>query len=113
VRSWFTLKTKVDGLPSKPRLKGQFLGLPSKPRLTVYPGLASKPVAIVLVVWPQNHSLEFSGLGFKIGSCGLATVSWFGPQKQEGYGLLVAPQNQWEDEDDTGHVLIFSGMVCL
>jgi hypothetical protein len=90
-----------------------FLRSASKPRSMVSPSLASKPVAIVLVVWPQNHSLEFSGLGFKIGSCGLATVSWFGPQKQEGYGLLVAPQNQWEDEDGTGHVSIFSGMLCL
>jgi hypothetical protein len=27
-------------------------------------------------------------------------VSWFGPQNQVGYGLSVAPQNQWEDEDD-------------
>jgi hypothetical protein len=37
-------------------------------------GLASKPVATVLVVWPQNHSLGFPGLGLKIGCCGL--VIW-------------------------------------
>jgi hypothetical protein len=48
-----------------------FLGLASKPRLMVSPGLASKPVATVLVVWLQNHSLGFLGLGLKIGSCGL------------------------------------------
>jgi hypothetical protein len=29
------------------------------------PSLASKPVAIVLVVWPQNHSLGFLGLASK------------------------------------------------
>jgi hypothetical protein len=53
----------------------EFLGLPSKPRSTVSPGLTSKPVATVLVVWPQNHSLGF----------------WFGLQNQVGYGLLVTP----------------------
>jgi hypothetical protein len=51
-----------------------FLGLASKPRSTVSPGLASKPVATVLVVWPQNHSLGFPGLGLKTGSCDL--VIW-------------------------------------
>jgi hypothetical protein len=43
----------------------------------VSPGLASKPVA------------QFGDLGLKI----TATVSWFGPQNQLGYGLPVAPQN--------------------
>jgi hypothetical protein len=50
--SWFSLKTKVDDFSR--------FGL--------------KPVTTVLVVWPQNHSLEFSGLGLKTGSCGL--VIW-------------------------------------
>jgi hypothetical protein len=40
-----------------------FLGLASKPRSTVSPGLASKPVAMVLVT--QNHSLGFPSLGLK------------------------------------------------
>jgi hypothetical protein len=48
-----------------------FLVLASKPRSTVSPGLNSKPVATVLVVWPQNHSLGFPGLGLKTGSCDL------------------------------------------
>jgi hypothetical protein len=48
-----------------------FLGLASKPRSTVSLGLASKSVATVLVVWPQNHSLGFPGLGLKTGNCGL------------------------------------------
>jgi hypothetical protein len=26
-------------------------------------------------------------------------ISWFGPQNQAGYGLLVTPQNRWDDED--------------
>jgi hypothetical protein len=62
--SWFSLKTKVDSSPD----------------------LASKPVATILVVWPQNHSLGFPGFGLKISSL----VSWFGSQNQVGYGLLVA-----------------------
>jgi hypothetical protein len=49
----------------------EFLGSVSKPRSTVSPGLASKPVATVLVVWSPNHSLRFLSLGLKIGSCGL------------------------------------------
>jgi hypothetical protein len=49
----------------------KFLGSASKPRLMVSPGLASKSVAMVLVVWPQNHSFGFPSLGLKIGSYGL------------------------------------------
>jgi hypothetical protein len=52
----------------------RFLGLASKPRSRVSPSLASKQVATVLVVWPQNHSLRFLGLGLKTGSYGL--VIW-------------------------------------
>jgi hypothetical protein len=52
----------------------EFLGLASKPMSMVSPGLATKPVATVLVVWPQNHSLGFPGLGLKTGNCGL--VIW-------------------------------------
>jgi hypothetical protein len=48
-----------------------FLGLASKPRSMVFPGLASKLVATVLVVWHQNHSLRFPDLGLKTGNCGL------------------------------------------
>jgi hypothetical protein len=51
-----------------------FLGSTSKPRSTVSPDLASKSVATVLVVWPQNHSLGFLGLGLKTDSCNL--VIW-------------------------------------
>jgi hypothetical protein len=50
------------------------LDLASKPRSTVFLGLASKPVPMVLVVWPQNHSLGYSFFGLKTGSCGL--VIW-------------------------------------
>jgi hydrogenase maturation factor len=32
----------------------RFFGLASEPRSTVSPCLVSKPVATVLVVWPQN-----------------------------------------------------------
>jgi hypothetical protein len=50
--SWFNLKTKVDD----------------------FFGLASKPVATILIVWPQNHLLGFTGLGLKTDNCGL--VIW-------------------------------------
>jgi hypothetical protein len=49
----------------------RFLSLASKPRSAVSLILTSKPVTTVLVVWPQNHSLRFSGLGLKTSSCGL------------------------------------------
>jgi hypothetical protein len=52
----------------------RFLGLASKPRLIVSPSLALRPVATVLVVWPQNHSLRFPILGLKTGSGSL--VIW-------------------------------------
>jgi hypothetical protein len=51
-----------------------FLDSASKPRSTVSPGLASKLVATVFVVWPQNHSLGCPGLGLKTSSCGF--VIW-------------------------------------
>jgi hypothetical protein len=49
----------------------EFLGLCSKLRSTVSPSLTSKSLATVFLVWHQNHSLEFFGLGIKIDSCGL------------------------------------------
>jgi hypothetical protein len=51
-----------------------FLGLASKPRSMIPPSLASKSVATVLVVLPQNHLLRFPVLGLKTGSYGL--VIW-------------------------------------
>jgi hypothetical protein len=54
------------------------------------------------LVEPQNQGGGgFPGLGLKTDSFGLviwglkitATVSWFGPQNQVGFGLSVAPQN--------------------
>jgi hypothetical protein len=56
--------------------------------------LASKPLARVSQFGPQNLQLRFCDLAHKI----TMTVSWFVPQNQVGYGLLVAPQNQREDE---------------
>jgi hypothetical protein len=39
---------------------------------------------------PQNWQLRFGDLDIKI----TATVSWFEPQNQAGFGLSVAPQNR-------------------
>jgi hypothetical protein len=38
------------------------------------------------------------------------TVSWFGPQNQVGFGLLVAPQNRWR-EVGAGHASRSSGLL--
>jgi hypothetical protein len=43
----------------------------------------------------------------------MVTISWFEPQNQVGYGLLVAPQNRHKDEDDAGHVSRSSGLLRL
>jgi hypothetical protein len=40
-------------------------------------------------------------------------VTWFGPQNQAGYGLLVPPQNRRGDEDGVGHASRSSGLLHL
>jgi hypothetical protein len=42
----------------------------------------------------------------------VALVSWFGPQNQVAFGLLIAPQNRWR-EVGVGHTLRFSSLLCL
>jgi hypothetical protein len=49
-------------------------------------------------VWASKPALWFGDLGLKI----TATVSWFGPQNQVGFGLSVAPQNR-RREVGVGH----------
>jgi hypothetical protein len=61
---------EFHGLASKPRSIASS-SLASKLMATVSLSLASKPVATVFLVWPQNHSLGFPGLGLKIDNCGL------------------------------------------
>jgi hypothetical protein len=55
---------------------------------------------------PQNLQLRFGDLGLKI----TATVSWFGPQNQLDFGLLVVPQNRWR-EVDAGRALRSSDLL--
>jgi hypothetical protein len=66
------IKRSDDVVCSLHRAQGdeerRFLTLVAKPRSTVSPGSASKPMAKILVVWPQNHSHGFPGLDLKIGS---------------------------------------------
>jgi hypothetical protein len=90
--------TVFSGLASK-LVATVFSSLASKLVVTVSPGLASKPV-VGFLVEPQNHGGGgFPGLGLKTDSSWFgdldikitATVSWFGPQNQVGFGLLVAP----------------------
>jgi hypothetical protein len=67
--SWSSLKTKVNGFSR--------FGL--------------QPVATVLVVLPQNHSLGFPGSGLKNGSCGL--VIW--PTKSSWWFLGLCLKTKW------------------
>jgi hypothetical protein len=70
-----------------------FLGPASKLRLIVSLSLASKWVATVLVVWPQNHSLGFPGLGLKTNRCGLMIWPTKSPRQFLGLGL----KTKWEE----------------
>jgi hypothetical protein len=65
----------------------EFLSLSSKPRSSVSLSLASKPLATILVVWPQNHLLRFPGLGLKAGSCSMVIWPTKSPHRFLGLGL--------------------------
>jgi hypothetical protein len=54
----------------------------------------------------KTGSYAFGDLSLKI----TATVSWFGPQSQAGFGLSVAPQNRWR-EVDAGHASRSSSLL--
>jgi hypothetical protein len=69
-----------------------FLSSALKSRLMISPSLASKPVATVLVVWLQNHSLGFPGLGLKTGGRGL--VIW--PTKLSRQFLGLGLKTKWK-----------------
>jgi hypothetical protein len=81
--------TVSDSLASKPAATVSG-GLASKAAVTVSSGLVSKPVVTVFQFGPQNRQLRFGDLGFKI----TATVSWFEPQNQAGFGLSFTLQNR-------------------
>jgi hypothetical protein len=80
----WTIERSSDAMCGLHRAQGDeecgFLGLALKPRLTVSFDLTSKPVAPVLMVWAQNHSLRFSGLGLKTGNYGLMICASKSPQ---------------------------------
>jgi hypothetical protein len=71
-----------------------------------------------LVEPPNQYGVGFLGLGLKTGSTGLviwslkitATVSWFEPQNQVGFGLSVAPQNR-RREVGAGHASRSSSLL--
>jgi hypothetical protein len=62
-----TIERSGDAVCSLYRAQGdeerEFLSLASKPRSTVSSGRFG--LKTILVVWPQNHLLGFSGLGLK------------------------------------------------
>jgi hypothetical protein len=96
--------TVFASLASKP-VATVFSGLASKLAATLSPGMASKPV-VGFFVEPQNRQLWFGHLVLEI----TATVSWFGPQNQVGFGLSVASQNRrWEV--GAGHASRSSGLL--
>jgi hypothetical protein len=55
---------------------------------------------------PQNRQLWVGDFDLKI----TATISWFGPQNQVGFGLSVAPQNR-RREARAGHALRSSSLL--
>jgi hypothetical protein len=61
-------------------------------------GWASKLRSTVSRFGPQNRQLWFGDLGLKI----TASASWFEPQNQTDYNLLVTPQNRGEDDSARG-----------
>jgi hypothetical protein len=97
--SWFSLKTKVDGFSLFGLKTGGYGSC----------GLASKPLARVSRFGPQNRQLRYGDLAHKI----TGIVSWFGTQNQVSYGLSIAPQNLWEDEDGTGYASRSRGLLRL
>jgi hypothetical protein len=68
---------------------------------TVFFGLASKQVARVFLFMPRNDLSSKS-----------PRQSWFGPQNQADFSLLVAPQNR-QREDGAGHVSRSGGLLRL
>jgi hypothetical protein len=98
-----------------------FLGLASKPRSSVSPNLASKPVATVLLVWPQNHSCGFPGLGLKPGNCGLVIWAIKSARRFLGLGLKtkwvmvcrLLHKTDGGDEYGMGHVSRCNGLLRL
>jgi hypothetical protein len=92
-----TIERSSDAMCSLHHAQGdeerRFVGLASKPRSTVSPSLASKPVATVLMVWHQNHSLRFPDLGLKTDSCNL--VIWSTKSSQRFPVLCL--KTKWEE----------------
>jgi hypothetical protein len=111
--------TVFSVLASKP-VTTVFSSLASKLVVTVSPGLDSKP-ADGFLVEPQNQvGGGFPGLGLKtlqlrFGDLGVkitATISWFGPQNEAGFGISVAPQNR-RREVCVGHKSRSSVLLCV
>jgi hypothetical protein len=86
-----------DAVHSLHRAQGdeecEVLALASKPRSMISPSLTSKLVATVLVVWPQNYSLGFPGLGLKTGSRGLMIWASKSPRRF----LSLSLKTKWEE----------------
>jgi hypothetical protein len=90
VLSGWVIERSCDAVCGMYRARGEedlgFLGLASKTRSMVSPGLATKSVATVFMVF-QNHSPRFPGLGLKICSCNLVIQPTKSPRRFLGLGL--------------------------
>jgi hypothetical protein len=86
-----------------------FLVEPQNQGLWFVSDLTSKPLGQVFHFGPQNQQLRFGDLGLKM----TARVFWFGCQNHAGYGLLVVPQNRWDDDDDVGHASRSSDLLRM
>jgi hypothetical protein len=96
LRGW-TIERSGDAICGLHHAQGDdehgFHGSTSKPRSMVSPSFASKLVATVLVVWPQNQPLKFLSLGHKTGSYGLVIWPAKSPRQFLGFGLKI----KWEE----------------
>jgi hypothetical protein len=77
VYQWFGLKTT--------EMVCQWFGLKTTRKIS--PTLASKPVVMVFLVWPQNQERRFPDLGLKTDSCGLVICASKLPRRFLGLSL--------------------------
>jgi hypothetical protein len=116
------METKSAGFLVDPQNQGRWFvsGLTSKPLGWFSPVWPQNRWRRFLPVWPQNRWLRVSRFGpqnwqLQFGELDLkitATVSWFGPENQAGFGLSVVPQNP-RREDSMGHGSRSGGLLLL
>jgi hypothetical protein len=79
-----------------------------KTRSASFFDLTSKPRSLGFSVWTSKLTAPICWFRHQI----IATISWFEPQNQAGYSLLVAPQNRRE-EDGARYTSRSNGLLRL